>query len=174
MIPPVFRISVIAVYLGLALFGVMYNKLVENGERQNWIAGHMSFAVVIGDAVTVAAVVLAFWSYYLPGWAWGVLVTGALACSGSPMIIGSRVRHARELVLQAKIRKGHRGLRWPNDMSALRNEAADEALAGLRALASLEGLPDAATSKAMRARAALMKVAALLSQAGAPVDLTGV
>jgi hypothetical protein len=167
-IPPESRLIILL--LALALFGIGYNKLVEYGEKKCWMNGHVSYAVVIGVSVTIAAEALALWTCNLPGWAWMVVTLGAFTCSGSPMIIGSRARHALE-IQQAKDRKNHKAMLWPHVMSDLRNLSAEEAMHIYHILSTLQGLYPEHDSVISKARESAIKIAAFLKQAGAPMDL---
>jgi hypothetical protein len=174
MIPHEIRTTALTVFLGLALFGVLYNLLISWAERHGYLAGLTSFSVALGNAVTVGVLVLSFWNISLPGWTWGFLLLAAFCCSGAPMVIGSRERHARETDRNTRARSGHRGMRWPYNMSALRDEAAVETLAAIRALSLVEPANDVQAARVFRAKASILKAASLLQQAGAPVDMRSV
>ena len=81
--------QMLAVLVGLLLFGVFYNAFVEYLERSGRDRGYTAFLVVGGTLVTVAgsAVVI------------GVTAAGfvllCFAASGLPMVIGSGWRHVQ-------------------------------------------------------------------------------
>lgn len=78
-----------AIYLGLALFGIAYNALTEWAERTGYIKGYTAMFVVGGVIVTVMATAVINLTFAL-------VVMGAFAASGTPMILGSMFRHRRE------------------------------------------------------------------------------
>ena len=79
----------IALYLGLILFGIGYNLLVAWAERKGYLRGYVSFAVVAGVGVTVAATAVISPAFAL-------VTAGAFIASGTPMIAGSIWRTVRE------------------------------------------------------------------------------
>lgn len=101
-----------------------------------------------------------------------MLLFCGFACSGAPMIIGSRMRHAKELQEEEEARKKHRALRWPNEMRVMRDSSAEEAVSGMRVLNELQDdmRPDQ-KEKVVRAKNSFLKIAALLMKAGAPVRI---
>lgn len=82
---------VLAVYVGLFIFGIIFNVVVTFAERRGWMEGYTSLAVVLGVLVTIGAVALISWQFAL-------VTLGAFAFSGLPMVAGSIGRHvtARE------------------------------------------------------------------------------
>ena len=88
-----------AVYMTLVLFGVGYNALTAWAEKNDFMHGYTAFFVVGGVFVTVALTGF----FNLP---FAILVAGAFVASGTPMIIGSMVRHKlaerRQALEQAK------------------------------------------------------------------------
>src|SRR5512139_221585 len=88
---------VLAVYLGLVIFGIFYNLLIGWLERKRYLEGYTSLAVAGGVAVTIGAMAIFNWAYAL-------LVLGSFCASGGPMILGSVWRHiqAREQEQQAE------------------------------------------------------------------------
>ncbi len=90
MIKPDFSL-ILAVYMLLVLFGVLYNFLIAHFERKGYLEGYVSLAVAGGAAFTLAMTALVDWRAAL-------LATGAFVASGLPMILGSIWRHiqARE------------------------------------------------------------------------------
>lgn len=79
---------ILAVYLGLILFGVGYNALVSWLDREGYVEGYLAFIVAIGVAVSLAGVALLSWQAAL-------LALGAFTASGIPMIIGSVSRYVK-------------------------------------------------------------------------------
>ncbi|HAR45416.1 MAG TPA: hypothetical protein DCS05_04355 [Nitrospiraceae bacterium] len=171
MNPTVFRLALLASYMGLALFGIAYNKLIELSDHYDWAKGLVSFSVVIGNIATIATIAITFRDVTLPMWADMVILFGGFTCSGAPMIIGSRSRYAKDLAETERARKDHKALRWPNDMAALRNASAEEAVAGLRTINSLRNNPKDTKEKIERVRNSFFKIAALLMKAGAPIRI---
>lgn len=168
--------SLVTAYLILTLLGIGYNKLVDQLREWKWAKGLTSFSVVIGCSFTLGVLNLFFHRFTLPFWMVIVIVFGGLACSGAPMIIGDRMRFARESLEEKKAREGHRPLRWPRDMRDLRNAAGEEAMSGIRTLGRLSSPKADAEREAViaRVRASLIKIAALMSRAGAPIRIEDV
>jgi len=79
--------------LSLLVFGIGYNALISYAERHGYLAGFTWLAVVFGVGMTLAGVVLAFWSEELQGWQFGWISLAAFASSGAPMAIGAVVRY---------------------------------------------------------------------------------
>lgn len=75
---------------GLALFGLIYNALVEDFERRGWAMGYTAFLVVLGTLFTLAGAGL------LIGWRNAAKVLACFGASGFPMIVGSVGRYVRE------------------------------------------------------------------------------
>ncbi len=171
MNPLTFRLVLITSYLTLALFGIGYNRLIDLANHYPSMRGFTSFAVVFGNAVTLLIMTAFYSSLSIPFWADMVLVFGGFACSGAPMIIGHRVRYSREQDEEQEARKNHRPLRWPKEMKVLRDSAAEEAMNGVRSLQRLNQLPPETDAIVSRARGCLVKIAALMSRAGAPIRI---
>jgi predicted tellurium resistance membrane protein TerC len=87
----------LAVYFALLLFGVIYNAIIEHIERNKYIEGFTSLAVVLGVAVTVLA------CGFLVGWLTVGIVSLGFAFSGLPMVIGSVVRYVRARAVSQKM-----------------------------------------------------------------------
>jgi Kef-type K+ transport system membrane component KefB len=79
---------ILAVYLVLVLFGIGYNHTVAWWERQKYIEGFTSLAVVLGVLMTLGGVAVVDWQSAL-------LALGAFAATGTPMIVGSILRYVR-------------------------------------------------------------------------------
>lgn len=79
---------ILAAYLFLLLFGIGFNALVSFAQRQNYLEGYTAFAVAFGVMVTLCTIALFDWRM-------AAFTLGAFVASGSPMIIGSVVRHVR-------------------------------------------------------------------------------
>lgn len=79
-----------AVSAGLLLFGIGYNWLVTTLEKSGHDQGYTSILVVGGVIVTIAA------STPLIGLDAVVSLTLLFVASGTPMIVGSLLRYARE------------------------------------------------------------------------------
>lgn len=86
-------LTLVALYLGLMLFGVGYNALISYAERTRALEGYTALAVVAGVMVTVLAAAVALWSVTLDGWQWGAILLGAFGASGLPMLLGSIGRY---------------------------------------------------------------------------------
>lgn len=171
MNPHTFRLILIASYLTLALFGIGYNRLIDLANQYPTMRGSTSFAVAFGNGMTLLTLAAFFGKLNIPFWADVVLLLGGFACSGAPMIIGHRVRYAREQKSEDEARRNHRPLRWPKEMKVLRDSAAEEAMAGARSLGRLDQLPAEMDARVSRARGCFVKIAALMSKAGAPIRI---
>jgi hypothetical protein len=82
-----------AIYLALLIFGIAYNWLTSQAEKTGFIKGYTSLFVVGGVAVTVAATAVISLAFAL-------VTAGAFIASGTPMIVGSMIRHKREELRQ--------------------------------------------------------------------------
>lgn len=171
MNPHNFRLILIASYLTLALFGIGYNRLIDLINQYPTMRGSTAFAVAFGTGMTFLIITAFFSTLNIPLWADMILLLGGFACSGSPMIIGHRMRYAREQKIDDDARANHRPLRWPKEMKVLRDSAAEEAMAGARGLGKLEQLSAETDAQVSRARGRFVKIAALLSRAGAPIRI---
>ena len=93
MIQPLFGQNLALIYLALVLFGVGYNALVAWAENKKFTEGYMSDIVAVGVGMTLVPFAL------LPGeyraWQIAVMIAGGFVASGLPMMIGSRIRHAK-------------------------------------------------------------------------------
>lgn len=76
----------LAVVLGLALFGILYNALIGWMERKRALEGYTAYAVALGTVVTLGGVAL------LDFRAAAISLLGFIA-SGFPMILGSSWRY---------------------------------------------------------------------------------
>jgi membrane protein YdbS with pleckstrin-like domain len=81
--------TILAVLMGLFLFGIGYNSLVAWMERKGYTEGFLSLIVAFG--VTVTLVGVAILSIHA-----ALITLGAFIASGTPMIIGSIVRYLRK------------------------------------------------------------------------------
>lgn len=169
--PHTFRLILSASYLTLALFGIGYNWLIDLANHYPTMKGSTAFAVAFGNGMTLLIMAAFFSTIEIPFWADMILLTGGFACSGAPMIIGQRVRYAREQKIDDEARRSHRQLRWPKEMRVLRDSAAEEAMAGARVLEKIEKLSHENDAYVSRARGSFLKIAALLSRAGAPIRI---
>jgi hypothetical protein len=82
-----------AIYLALLLFGVGYNWLTAQAEKTGFIRGYTSLFVVGGVVVTLAATAVISLAFAL-------VTAGAFVVSGTPMILGSMIRHKQEELRQ--------------------------------------------------------------------------
>lgn len=82
--------TIAAVYMALALFGIGYNWLTAWAEQTGFIRGYTAFFVVGGVMVILAL------SAILVGLLDALIVAGAFVFAGTPMILGSMIRHKRE------------------------------------------------------------------------------
>lgn len=80
--------QLLAIYLGLLLFGIAFNWFINIAERHGWLEGYVAITVAIGVLITLGAVALISPAFAL-------ITLGAFACSGTPMLIGSIYRHVR-------------------------------------------------------------------------------
>jgi hypothetical protein len=89
---------VLAVFLGLVLFGIGYNALVAWLERRSYTEGYLSLIVALGVFVTLCGVAILSIQAAL-------LSLGAFIATGTPMILGSIARYlkARENMIKAII-----------------------------------------------------------------------
>ena len=81
--------GIIAVYLALVLFGVLFNSIISYAERRTWLHGYVSLAVAGGVLITLAGVAIIDYRAAL-------ISLGAFIASGIPMMLGSVYRHVRE------------------------------------------------------------------------------
>jgi hypothetical protein len=81
----------IVAYLGLIVFGLLYNAGVAWLHRRGYQDGYTAFLVVIGVAVTVLTVAVAG----LITWDAVLVLVLAFISSGIPMILGDIARHTR-------------------------------------------------------------------------------
>ncbi len=84
----------VGVSLGLVVFGLLYNWLVGYMERPGVWRGTTAMQVAVGVAVTVGVAASAFWWMQMAGWQWALLMLGAFASSGMPMMLGYWARQA--------------------------------------------------------------------------------
>lgn len=87
MMQPTFS-AILAGYLFLLLFGLVFNLAISVMERRGWLEGYVALAVALGVLVTLAVV-----SWF--SWQFALITLGAFVCSGAPMIAGSIYRHVR-------------------------------------------------------------------------------
>lgn len=87
MIEPTFS-AILAGYLFLVLFGLVFNLAISEMERRGWLEGYVALAVALGVLVTLGVVSVFSWQFAL-------IALGAFTCSGGPMIAGSIYRHVR-------------------------------------------------------------------------------
>jgi hypothetical protein len=81
--------TILAVLMGLFLFGIGYNALVAWLERRGYTEGYLSLIVALGVAVTLCGVsILSIHA--------ALITLGAFIASGTPMIVGSIVRYLRK------------------------------------------------------------------------------
>lgn len=90
--------AILAVFLGLVLFGIGYNAMVAWLERKGYTEGFLSLIVAFGVAMTLVGVAILSVQAAL-------LALGAFVATGTPMIIGSISRYlkAREDMIKAII-----------------------------------------------------------------------
>ena len=97
--------TLIAVYFGLMVFGIVFNQITEWAVNHGYAQGYLSLIVAFGAGVTITATAIISPVFAL-------ITLGAFAASGTPMIIGSIWRHVRER---------------ERELEALRREAYDNA-----------------------------------------------
>ena len=86
------------------LFGLGWNWITAWAERTGFIRGYVAFFVVAGVAVTLALGVP------LAGIVPILIVAGMFVLTGTPMIVGSMIRHKREeLRMLAALRREANG-----------------------------------------------------------------
>lgn len=76
--------------IGLFVFSLVYNFLVDWLEKQGWERGITSLLVAAGSAVTLLPII------WLAGWPLFFDIIGLFAASGTVMIVGSLHRYFRE------------------------------------------------------------------------------
>jgi hypothetical protein len=81
--------TILAVLMGLFLFGIGYNSVAAWLERRGYTEGYLSLIVAFGVFVTLCGV--AILSIHA-----ALITLGAFIASGTPMIIGSIVRYLRK------------------------------------------------------------------------------
>lgn len=72
--------------LGLVLFGIVYNTLVQFTQTKGFLDGYHSLSVVVGVLITLGVLALISWPSAL-------LALILFAASGTPMIVGSIWRY---------------------------------------------------------------------------------
>lgn len=77
---------ILAIYLGLVLFGMAYNQAVAICERKGFLEGFTWLSVVVGVFVTLVFLALISWQ-------WSLVALGGFACSGLPMAAGGIWRY---------------------------------------------------------------------------------
>ncbi|PKN85610.1 MAG: hypothetical protein CVU46_10595 [Chloroflexi bacterium HGW-Chloroflexi-8] len=80
--------QILAVLLGLFLFGVLYNLWVEYLINRKYVEGYMSLVVAGGVGLTLIGLAILSWQLT-------VMAILGFTASGIPMIIGSFVRYIR-------------------------------------------------------------------------------
>lgn len=80
---------IMAILLGLVLFGVVYNLLVDFLESNKYSEGFMSILVAFGVFGTLVGIAFISWPLALMAFA-------GFAASGLPMIVGSITRYVRQ------------------------------------------------------------------------------
>lgn len=75
-----------AIFLGLVLFGISYNRVIGWAEHRGYIEGYTSLMVAVGVVFTLIPLAILSWQFVL-------LVAGAFIASGTPMILGSITRY---------------------------------------------------------------------------------
>lgn len=81
--------TIVAVYMALLVFGIGYNWLTALAERHGFMKSYTAFFVVGGVVVTVGLMGFVNLTF-------AILMAGAFIASGTPMIVGSMVRHQIE------------------------------------------------------------------------------
>lgn len=76
--------------IGLFVFSIAYNFLVDWLEQKGWERGITSLLVAVGSAVTLLPII------WLAGWQLFIDIIGLFAASGVVMIGGSLYRYFRE------------------------------------------------------------------------------
>jgi hypothetical protein len=90
---------ILAVYFGLLIAAILYNRFVVEEMEKRGVDGYEWAQVVGGVAFTIAAVIP------LIGWTAFLFVLGAFAASGTPMVVGAIKRH--EDRIQRTLRRAH-------------------------------------------------------------------
>jgi len=81
------------IYAGLVLFGLAYNALVGWLEARKYQEGYVSDLVAVGVALTIVPFVSLSGMY--PAWQIVAMIAGGFIASGTPMMLGARIRHAK-------------------------------------------------------------------------------
>ena len=87
--------TILAVFLGLVLFGVVYNAFVEWLEGRGYTEGYLALIVAVGVFVTIVGIAVINFQA-------AIIALVAFAGSGLPMIIGSIVRYLRNREAEKK------------------------------------------------------------------------
>jgi hypothetical protein len=77
------------IYIGLMVFGYVYNRLIQWTVRKRFLEGFTWLAVLVGVLVTLGGLAL------LVDWKFSLLALGAFASSGLPMVAGSLLRYVQ-------------------------------------------------------------------------------
>lgn len=82
------RFAIVAI--ALMAFGAAYNWLVERLEQRGWDRGYTALLVAFGVAITLAGYAV------VAGLEAALTVAGLFVASGTPMLLGSMLRHMRQ------------------------------------------------------------------------------
>lgn len=93
----VFGKEFVMIFIVLVLFGILYNLMVEYFQKRT--LSYTAELVVIGVLVTLVA------AGFEIGWLPALKVLVLFAASGSPMIVGSWIRNARDAEHSRQIMK---------------------------------------------------------------------
>lgn len=90
---------ILAVFLSLVLFGILFNQFVTWLERRGYAEGYMGLVIALGVISTLCGVAL----ISVPA---ALIALVGFCGSGIPMIVGSMIRYARNRErVQSLIRK---------------------------------------------------------------------
>lgn len=123
-----------AVYAGLFVFGIAYDRLIEWLEERGYDDGYTSDLVVLGTAVTLAG------TLPLVGLRSAAVTLGAFVASGLPVSLSSKLRYKRwrerEGRSQGMARNGRFSSSQGNDQWAQHRPTFESAAVGQRASAT--------------------------------------
>lgn len=113
--------EIITVLLLELLFGIGYDALVAWTHKNKLV--HVSTSVVVGVAVTLLIPAAAWFDHEMAFWEAGILLALCFAASGTPMIVGSLKRTAKE---SADLKDQKKRRPWPNEARRARDDVVME------------------------------------------------
>jgi hypothetical protein len=80
---------ILVILFGLLVLGIIYNLIIARLERNGYLEGFTSLAVVGGVGMVLGGLALI-------NWQWALISLAAFACAGLPMVVGSIGRYAQQ------------------------------------------------------------------------------